>query len=138
MADITLEVSIKAPAHDVFEAIATADGVKHWWTTDAKALPTRDSVSEFGFGNRAVVMRMRVDAIDPDRRLRWECLDQPEDWTGTVLEFGLSQDGGATRVIFSQTNWRGSVDGTKYTGRWRYFLDSLRSYLETGQGTPEQ
>jgi uncharacterized protein YndB with AHSA1/START domain len=137
MADINLETSIAATADQAFEALSTSGGVAKWWTTDAKSGAVQGSVSEFGFGNRAVVMRMRVVAAEPGGLLRWECLDQPSDWTGTVLEWRLTPEGDRTRVGFTQTNWKAGVDGAKYAARWEHFLGSLRAYLETGRGTPE-
>jgi hypothetical protein len=66
-----------------------------------------------------------------------EKLDQPADWTGTTIGWALAAHNDQTRLTFTQTNWKSGVDSPPYAARWQYFLDSLKSYLETGQGTPE-
>src|SRR5215470_17131086 len=56
--------------------------------------------------------------------MRWMSRQGPPQWAGTNLVFTHE---GFARIdeVYEATR-----------GNWRYFLDSLKSYLETGQATP--
>lgn len=38
MADILHRINVDAPAETVFDAIATPEGISHWWTDDGKTV----------------------------------------------------------------------------------------------------
>jgi hypothetical protein len=99
----------------------------------------------FRFG--PVHKEMRVERLEPNREVRWVCtkayIDMPsltrkDEWVGTEMVFRLNDEGsGRTRIDFEHVGLVPSFEcyGMCVKG-WRYYLGSLRQYLETGAGTP--
>src|SRR6266542_4068298 len=104
-APIVLAVGISAPAETIFDAISTTTGLASFWTTDSTAEPSVGSVARFGFGGPK--LQMRVDQLDPGRRIAWTCLTE-----------------------FPQTE----LAATAYT--WALILGALKAYAETGKAEP--
>ena len=85
MAEILHRLNIAASPETVFDAIATADGIRQWWTDDSECASSAGDVSVFRFMNGEVVFRMRVDEHVPGRRLAWTCLGDYDEWNGTTI-----------------------------------------------------
>ena len=141
MVDIIHRIGIKAPAFQVYAALATVEGVAGWWT--------RDTTGESKLGGAVNVLfrspsgselgQMVFDVIDltPNERVRWRITSGPEEWLGTEITFSLSQDGDHTVVAFGHKNWREAVDFMAHCSmKWATFLLSLRDLVETGKGKP--
>jgi hypothetical protein len=60
-------------------------------------------VAEFGFYNRAVVFRMKVEAFEPAKRARWSCIGGPEKWIEAEIIFALATAEGENRGC--NTTW---------------------------------
>ena len=137
MQDIFKVLEIDAPQEKVFEALSTVEGIRSWWTTDARAEQTVGNIVQFGLNNHTLVMQMKVLELTAPTKLVWECLDQPEDWRGSKITFTLAPEDTATTLTFSQTNWKTEGDSAPYATQWEGYLNSLRAHLETGTGTPQ-
>ena len=74
MTDMHHEIPINAAPEKVYEAIATQEGLRGWWTGDSAAEPRVGSVAEFGFYNRQFLFLMRIDELTPGKRVVWSCL----------------------------------------------------------------
>jgi uncharacterized protein YndB with AHSA1/START domain len=138
MAEMLHEVVIGAPARRVYEALATREGLRGWWTDDAEMEPRVGSVAVFGFGNRATVFRMRIDDLVPGRRVVWSCEGEPGEWQDTQLTFELAPTpSGGTRLRFSHAGWR-SLDGCFATcnSRWGMLMHRLKAYAEGEEPGP--
>lgn len=137
MADILHELVIHASPEDVYQALTEEEGLANWWTRDTRAVPMVGAVAEFGFHDRSVVFKMRIDQLVPGRKVSWYCLGEHPEWKETVLEFGLSPDSDRTRLRFSHRGWK-SINGifARCSFDWARYLLSLKSYLETGEGNP--
>ncbi len=140
MHDIVHELTIAAPPDAVFAAVTTRDGLASWWTADCKAEPAEGTEAEFGFENHSVVMRMRVDALEPPELVHWQCIDGPDEWAGTSIAFRIEPAAdapGSTVLRFWHGGWE-YEDGLlpRCSFQWAMYLDSLRRYLETGSGSP--
>lgn len=62
--------------------------------------------------------------------------DNPRYDTDIVFEFEKRAD--ATLVRFDHSGWPATTDFMRDCSMsWAYFLESLKLYLETGEGTPE-
>lgn len=85
MADIRHWIRVDAPPERVYEALTTRDGLTRWWTADVEAEPKEGSVARFGFGNRSVVFRMRIEKLRPPALVRWRCEGDFEKWKDTML-----------------------------------------------------
>jgi len=138
MADIRHRVEIAAPLGDVYEAVATAAGVSQWWTRDGVSGETAVGAHlQFFFGQPQPAAVMEITRLDPSGQVTWRCVEGPDEWVGTQLDFDLSGGDERTVVLFSHREWREAGEFMAHcSARWAYFLLSLKGYLETGKGTP--
>ena len=140
MIDIIHRIGIKAPVADVYEAIASVDGVAGWWT--------RETTGESGVGRTFTVCfsdhgvekgRMDLTVLDlsPPHEVRWRVKAGPPEWIGTDVTFNLSQQDEYTVLVFGHRNWREAVEFTAHCSmKWATFLLSLRDLVENGEGRP--
>jgi uncharacterized protein YndB with AHSA1/START domain len=130
---------ISASPQRVWSALTQPDEIGHWWTNDLNVQPEVGSLAEFRFGEWGdFVVRFEVAELDKDRRVRWIHRQSPlAQWAGTSVTWQLEPIQNGTKVVFTHDGFA-RVDETfeQTRGNWRYFLDSLKSYLETGRGTP--
>ena len=135
MPDIMHQLKIHATPERVYDAIATAAGVRNWWTRDVVLEPTVGAVGEFGFYDRRFVAEVRVERLEPAKHVGWLPLGGP--WTGTTISFDMRPDGSDTILAFAHRGFAGAgEDFARPNTRWGYYLLSLKSFLETGSGTP--
>ena len=136
MADILHKLSIQAPRDRVFQALATREGLSHWWTstTDGESRPGQTLAFRFG----EHVCEMRVDELEPGGRVAWTCLRASPEWVGTKLTFDLAdEENGRTTVRFGHRQWAEASDFlASCSTKWATFLLSLREFVETGKGRP--
>jgi uncharacterized protein YndB with AHSA1/START domain len=136
MAEIRHMLLIDAPADRVYRAITEQAGLAGWWTVQALAEPRVGAVADFKFGDRYHTA-MRITGLEPSRKVRWECVAGDEEWVGTKIVFDLEKQGDQTLVRFVQGDWRAVTDFyASCNYNWGYYLTSLKSYCETGEGTP--
>jgi uncharacterized protein YndB with AHSA1/START domain len=129
------QLEIKAPRERVFEAIATVDGPRHWWTTIVTGSAHLGGELRFRFAGLDEQMVMRVDACRPPKTLTWSCVAHTRDqeWTGTTLRFELADKGPQDcELDFRHIGLPPELvaDG------WEHFLGSLTAHAEHGTGTP--
>ena len=136
MAELKHLVVIDAPVNTVYRALTEQTGLAGWWTQEAVAEPQVESFAEFNFGDR-YHNKMRIVGLDEDKRIEWECLEGDEEWVGTTFIFSLEPIDGQTIVRFSHGNWRAMTDFFATCNyHWGFYMRSLKSYCETGQGEP--
>ncbi|WP_341888529.1 SRPBCC domain-containing protein [Variovorax sp. YR752] len=142
--DIVHRIGIKAPAAQVYAALATIDGLAGWWTRDTTGHSQPGGHVAFRFhtatGDEIGGFGMDVLELAPEQKVRWRVLDGPAEWLGTEVEFTLSQQDGQTIVMFGHRHWRDAGPGGEFMAhcstKWATFLLSLRDLVETGQGQP--
>lgn len=139
------DLRLRAPAAAVYAALATADGLRAWWSESADIAEEEGGISTFRFGPHW--KKMEVERLDPQREVRWRCvgalIDMPglqrkDEWVGTRIVFRLAPlDAHTTRLEVEHEGltpqlacWGLCNDG------WNHFLDSLQALVETGEGTP--
>lgn len=138
MADILHWISVGAAPERVFDAVTTTEGLRGWWTAEAEAEPVEGSIAAFGFFDRAVVFRMRIDELDRPARVRWTCVGDFDEWEGTRLEFELREAReGTTDVTFTHSGWA-STEGyfRQCNTDWGRLMYHLKDYVETGRSAP--
>jgi len=140
MAEIMHFVKIQAPVERVYQAIATAEGIRNWWTRDADLDETVGGAGEFRFLNYGpgFVTRVRIEDLVPPERVAWSVVEsfRPE-WRGTSIAFDLRPDGDATILLFSHRGFAQADERyAQTTTGWGYYLVSLQQYLQTGEGAP--
>lgn len=136
MAEIKHLVIIDASPARVYAALTERTGLGGWWTEQVTAEPEQGSIATFDFGSRYHV-ELLVAELEPDRRVRWKCLEGDPEWTGTTLEFDLEPDGDRTIVRFTHGGWGSASDFfASCNYHWGFYMRSLRDYCETGSGQP--
>jgi uncharacterized protein YndB with AHSA1/START domain len=137
MPDIRHRVGIKAPIGEVYDAIATRDGVARWWTRDVEGESRPGGSLAFGFGSPEPSAVMEVTELVPSTRASWQCINGPDDWVDTTVTFELNADGEETVVMFTHAGWQAPVDFMHHCStKWAYFLIGLKDGFEGGKATP--
>lgn len=126
---------INASTSEVYNAIASIDGLKNWWTTETSGSSANvNDVIAFRFGNNGGP-DMRVTELRPGKFVSWECIASPHGWKGTTFTFLLDENEGKTRVRFSHDGWKEQDDYYAICSfSWALFMESLRQYCQTGKG----
>jgi len=138
MPDIRHRVAISAPLESVYEAVATTDGLSEWWTRDGvRGDSSEGSRLQFFFGQPEPAAVMEVTRLSPEGLVSWNCIEGDDAWVGTTITFDLTRTDDETVVLFTHADWREPIEFMAHcSARWAYFLLSLKSYQETGKGTP--
>lgn len=139
MAAIVEERTIAAAPQRVFSALTKPDEIGGWWTNDLNAAPEEGTLAEFRFGDWGEsVLRFEVAELDQDKKVHWIHRRSPAaQWAGTTITWQLTPVQNGTKAVFTHDGFAQVDQVYEQTRRnWAYFLDSLKSYLETGKGTP--
>jgi uncharacterized protein YndB with AHSA1/START domain len=141
MVSIIHRIGIKSPAAQVYKALATIDGLAHWWTNEVQGEEGIGGKIKFTFRTEAGEVKgemvMEVKELTDGKNVRWSCTEGPSEWIGTDITFDLSQQDDQTIIIFGHRNWKEEVEFKAHCSmKWAVFLLSLREYVETGKGKP--
>jgi uncharacterized protein YndB with AHSA1/START domain len=135
MPDILHRVGVQTSAEKVYQALATLEGLSHWWmvgtTGDTKAGGIIHFKAEGGGFD------MKVLESKPGEVVKWSCVGGPAEWIGTELTFRLRKETDQTFVLFSHARWREPVEFMHHCStKWAVFLLSMKNWLERGEGRP--
>ena len=137
MAAIVKELTIAAAPGTVFNALTQQDEIVQWWANEAQVQPEVGSLGEFRFRPPAGVLQFEVTELDQDKKVSWISRQGPPSWVGTSVTWQLEPVHNGTRLLFTHDGFAQVDEAYQQTrGNWEYFLASLKSYLETGKGTP--
>jgi uncharacterized protein YndB with AHSA1/START domain len=135
MAEIRHNVVIKATIDKIYDAVTTQQGLESWWAKQSIAKPEAGFVNVFTFGKFR--NEMEVTELVINKRVEWKCINSIDEWIGTNISFDLEEKDGRTILRFTHSGWRAVTDtfaGCNYD--WGRFMTSLKSFCETGNGTP--
>jgi uncharacterized protein YndB with AHSA1/START domain len=137
MSEIVQELRIEATPEKVFHALTTPDGIAAWWSNQVTAEPKVGALTEVRF--ESGVFQMEITDLEVGKKVQWSVRRSPHDWEGSTITWDLMPVREGTRLLFGQRDL--FVGPTGYgieetRAGWEYFLLSLKSYLETGKGTP--
>ncbi len=138
MANILHRIEIYAAPEKIYAAFSTEEGLRKWWTEDtiAKDSIKPGTIIKFRFGDEEGP-DMKVTSLEKNKLLEWECVQGDPQWVGTRFSFALEPSGSKTILRFAQRGWKDETDFYMHCNcRWAYFMLSLKSYVETGKGTP--
>jgi uncharacterized protein YndB with AHSA1/START domain len=138
MPAIVIERTIAAAPERVFTALIQQDEIARWWTNDLTTRPEVGSLSEFRFTRwNAGILQFEIAELNAGEKVRWISRKVPPNWTGTSVTWQLTPVQNGTSLLFTHDGFAQIDEAYESTRRnWEYFLDSLKSYLETGKGTP--
>ncbi len=137
MPAIVKERTIAAAPQSVWGALTQQDELARWWANEARVKPEVGSLGEFRFRPPAGVLQFVVAELDAGENVHWISRQGPPSWAGTSVTWQLTPVHNGTAVVFTHDGFAQVDEAYEQTrGNWDYFLDSLKSYLETGKGTP--
>ena len=82
------QLTIGAARQRVFDAIATLDGARHWWTTVVTGSAAAGGELRFGFAGLDEQIVMRVDALRPPSAVGWSCVGHTRTRSGPAASCG--------------------------------------------------
>ena len=129
------QLTIHAAPQRVFDAVATLDGRRRWWTTIVTGSAASGGTLRFGFAGLDEQIVMRVDEARPLTAVAWSCVAHKRDdeWTGSTVRFGLADSGPQPcELNFCHTG----IDRELVADGWEHFLASLAAYAEHDTGSP--
>jgi uncharacterized protein YndB with AHSA1/START domain len=133
MADIAMQLHIDADADTVYQAVATSEGIRSWFTTTADAGEGVGAVHELGFPGVPEPWRLRVTEAVAGERLVLAGENGP--WTGTEQTYEVTPEteGGVT-LRFTHTGFPAVDDAYRnFTYGWATKFVQLKAYTETGK-----
>jgi uncharacterized protein YndB with AHSA1/START domain len=139
MVAITRELAIEAAPQRVWSALTSPEEIAHWWTDDLSVAPEVGSLAEFRFSQGTFVIQFEVAELEQDEKVRWITRQGPSTghWEGTSVTWELTPVHNGTRLVFTHSGFAQADRRYELTHAWwEHFLGSLKSYLETGKGTP--
>ncbi len=82
---------------------------------------------------------MEITELEVGKKLDWKVRCAPHNWEGSTITWDLTPTSNGTRLLFGHHDL--TVNSTRYSTEqtragWEYFLESLKSYLESGKGAP--
>lgn len=135
MNQIIHKIGAKCSANKMFEAIATIDGLKQWWTQYVTGNDEVGGVLKFRFPENG--NDFEIITLDRDTKVEWRCLSTNDDWEGTKIAFNISTKGDEAMLLFSHTGFKENASCVAFCNtKWAVFLLSLKHYLENGKGKP--
>ena len=137
--DYQSRLTILAPTDAVFDALTTTEGLAGWWTpVTGDGLTGGTLTFSFGPASQAV---MRVDAAERGVGVHWTNLAcMMADWVGTTVHFEFeATPAGGTDLRFRHAGLTPRLECySDCKSGWDHFIPSLRAYVETGTGNPNQ
>jgi uncharacterized protein YndB with AHSA1/START domain len=137
--DYESQLTLAGSTDVVFDALTTIEGLSAWWTPVTGDGLTGGELT-FSFGPEAQAV-MRVDAAERGVGVRWTNVAcHVHDWVGTRLHFDFeAAPAGGTELRFRHAGLTPRLECfTDCKSGWDHFIPSLRAYVETGVGNPNQ
>jgi uncharacterized protein YndB with AHSA1/START domain len=131
MAELRHQIAINAIPEKVFAALATQAGLRNWWTADVTADEKVDGNADFGFDNRKIVFRMKIEILEPSKQVVWSCYGEQPEWNGTVLTWDIVREGSATMLRMTQGGWKSMSEMyAMCNSSWGELMHRIRDYVE--------
>ncbi|MFW6034338.1 MAG: SRPBCC family protein [bacterium] len=138
MARITLATTIDAQPADIVKALDSAEGIAGFWTEDVAYDGVGGNLVA-GFADAPAPFRFHV-AEASSNKVRWTNIGEyPPFFVDTEVTWSVAPapDGSGTMVHFTHDGWASDdmpMPAIAYV--WAQVLESLKSYVETGKGSP--
>jgi uncharacterized protein YndB with AHSA1/START domain len=134
------EITIKASAERIFEALTDPCQRVKWWGAEGKFQASHMEsdlrvggawlMRGTGMGGKPFTLRGEYRAIDRPRLLEMTWLgDWQENESPTVVRFDLDEQGGTTTVRLTHSGFTSGESRERYQG-WPWLLTLLQVYVE--------
>jgi uncharacterized protein YndB with AHSA1/START domain len=141
--DITHNLTIKASAETIYNAVATEKGINGWWSKDCNVGENEgeDSLLKFDKQGTIVEMSFRTETLIPNQKAVWICTKNGNPlWLNTKIVTEITETTDGAEIVFSHANFQDGLEdneGFEMTKQgWQHFVGSLQSFCETGEGQP--
>ena len=141
--NIVHQLEVKATAKDVYEALASQEGIKGWWSKDCDVSEEVGGHSQMRFNKEGKIVEMHflVETLNPRGKVSWTCVKNPNPaWLHTQIHFELAEQEAHTALTFTHAGWdakwKGEAPYEMTKEGWEHFMSSLKAYCETGEGQP--
>jgi uncharacterized protein YndB with AHSA1/START domain len=132
---------VDTPVATLWNALTTAEGLAGWWST-------RVSTPSAGVGQRVHFTFggdfnpvMEITHLERDRELHWRCVEGHPNWQDNSFRFQLERLADDRVKLRFWQDYAVELDDDYYgvyNFNWGYYLESLRTFCETGVGKPYQ
>jgi hypothetical protein len=138
MASILLRMPVDAEAKEIYEKVATSEGVNGWWSNHTDGPDGVGSTMKVAFPDAPITFDFEVTEEVPGERVAWRCLAGPPEWTGTNVSFDVQTDAeGNTSVLFAHDGWTTTEESFPFIAySWAQILPRLKKLAETGERDP--
>jgi uncharacterized protein YndB with AHSA1/START domain len=138
--DYSRELRIEASCDRAFEAIATIEGLRGWWTPLVTGSHAPRGTIRLEFEGMEEHIDIRVNVADRPSKVEWSILEHTslDEWSGTKVHFQLSPEGtNACRLAFRHEGLSPKLECyDDCEAGWDHFLESLVGLAERGRGAP--
>ena len=138
--DYRREIPVKAPVERLFDAIATCDGVRGWWTPLVSGTSERGGTMRLEFEGMDEHIDLRVVSSRRPTEIEWSVVEHTslDDWAGTRIRFEVFPAGDdASTLAFQHVGLSPKLECyDQCEAGWDHFLDSLVAFAERGEGAP--
>ena len=136
MARIAHLVRIRATPEEVYGRVANTSGIAEWFTEASSPRYREGGTLELQFPEERV--SFTITEMTAPTRIVWHCTSSENPWFNTDIVFEFVAQRDRTVVRFDHLGWPEVTDLFRDCSMsWAYFLESLRSLIEEGRGTPE-
>jgi uncharacterized protein YndB with AHSA1/START domain len=137
VADIIHEFTVRTGPPRVFHALATPQGMTHWWTQSSSGQAEAGGEYQLHFG-ADTTWRGRLTRYEPDTAFELELIEAHPDWVSTRVGCRLTPEGReSTRVLFYHTGWPSENQHWRLSCYcWAMYLRIMRRHLEYGDSVP--
>ena len=94
-------------------------------------------VVEFYFGDQWYNKMKVILRDDVSEEFKMHVVDGDDEWIDTDIEFKILDKSDKSYLVFKHMNWKSESENyAKCNHYWGNYLESLKSYCETGEGKP--
>ncbi|MEM1046779.1 MAG: SRPBCC domain-containing protein [Pseudomonadota bacterium] len=139
-------IRVGAAPDAVYQALTV--GFEHWWTKPDRPLVEVGDIAKFSFAGRKGFWSFEARVLRPDR-VELVCVEAlhvhegypraiETEWLGTTAIWQLEPDGDGTEIRFEHAGLTPDLHCFEIceAGWDRFFVGSLKAYLDTGRGAP--
>jgi uncharacterized protein YndB with AHSA1/START domain len=137
MASILLRFPVQADPETVYDALATQDGVRQWWSEKTSGPSGTGSIMKVSFPETPMAFDFRVDQDVASERVVWRCLSGPPEWIDTDISFDIQPGDDEPSVLFTHDGWASTEQSFPFIAySWAQILPRLKELVETGTANP--
>jgi uncharacterized protein YndB with AHSA1/START domain len=138
MATILLRVPVDADPKEIYERIATSEGVRGWWNNKTEGPDGVGSRLKVPFPDGPMTFEFEMTDDRPGERVEWRCLAGPPEWIGNLISFDIqSDDENNVSVLFTQDGWATTDQSFPFIAySWAQILPRLKKLAETSEPDP--